>query len=68
MRNAIDITIIAVYLIGTVIFGCSFFWKKKRRGSGADAQQRVPPEAATEARLFFPFQKKLQPKITVPIR
>ena len=43
MRNAIDITIIAVYLIGTVIFGCSFFWKKRRKGSGADAQQRVPP-------------------------
>ena len=47
MRNAIDITIIAVYLIGTVIFGCSFFWKKKRRGSGADAQQRVPPAPFT---------------------
>ena len=29
MRNAIDITLIAVYLIGTVIFGCSFFWKKE---------------------------------------
>ena len=43
MRNGIDITIIAIYLVGTVIFGCSFFWKRKRRGSGADAQQRVPP-------------------------
>ena len=32
MRNGIDITIIAIYLIGTVIFGCSFFWKKKQGG------------------------------------
>ena len=34
--------------------------------SSADAQERVPPDAATDVRLFF--QKKLQPKITVPIR
>ena len=54
MRNAIDITLIAVYLIGTVIFGCSFFWKKKRRGSGADAQQRVPPgETEVDAEKEF---------------
>ena len=37
MRNAIDITIIAVYLIGTVIFGCSFFWKGKKKRASVDA-------------------------------
>ena len=39
MRNGIDITIIAIYLIGTVIFGCSFFWKKKRGGGANDAEK-----------------------------
>ena len=34
MNNAFDLAIIAVYLIGTVLFGCSFFFKKKG-GDGA---------------------------------
>lgn len=29
MRNCIDLAIIALYLIGTTIFGCSFFFRKK---------------------------------------
>ena len=28
MRNGIDIAVIGIYLVGTVLFGCSFFWKK----------------------------------------
>ncbi|MDO5318843.1 MAG: sodium/solute symporter [bacterium] len=34
MNSAIDLAIIAVYLMGTVIFGCSFFFRKKE-GDGA---------------------------------
>ena len=43
MRNGIDFAIIAVYLVGTVIFGCSFFWKKSKgaasAGSAGDAEK-----------------------------
>ena len=35
MRNTIDLVIIAVYLIGTVIFGCSFFFRRKDGGDAA---------------------------------
>ena len=34
MRNGIDLAIIAVYLIGTTLFGCSFFFRKDK-GDGA---------------------------------
>ena len=34
MNNWIDLTIIAVYLVGTTLFGCSFFFRKKE-GDGA---------------------------------
>ena len=30
MNNAIDLAIIAVYLIGTTLFGCSFFFRKDK--------------------------------------
>jgi len=36
MRNTLDLVVIAVYLIGTVLFGCSFFW---RRRQGGDAER-----------------------------
>ena len=32
--NWIDLTIIAAYLVGTTLFGCSFFFRKKK-GDGA---------------------------------
>ena len=34
MNSAIDLAVITVYLLGTVIFGCSFFFRKKN-GDGA---------------------------------
>jgi len=34
MDNALDLAIIAVYLLGTVAFGCSFFFRRKK-GDGA---------------------------------
>lgn len=35
--NWIDITIIIAYLVGTTLFGCSFFFRKKGDGDGARA-------------------------------
>lgn len=33
--NGIDLAIIVLYLIGTTLFGCSFFFRKKKSGEGA---------------------------------
>lgn len=35
MTNWIDLTIIAVYLLGTTLFGCSFFFRKNKDSDGA---------------------------------
>ena len=35
MTNGIDLLVIGAYLVGTTLFGCSFFFRKK----GGDAAQ-----------------------------
>ena len=35
MKSTVDLVIIALYLLGTVAFGCSFFFRKGKEGDGA---------------------------------
>ncbi len=36
MKNWIDLTIIAIYLVGVTLFGCSFFFKKSKHADAAN--------------------------------
>lgn len=35
MNHPVDLAIIVLYLLGTVLFGCSFFFRDRRAGAGA---------------------------------